>query len=404
MNSTNITEDICIINDSRIFDKTSFSEYKKSSLFTEWTKSILQSQYETACHYTSEIDCSLWQTELWDKMMMFSCKYIHLHNPLLPIFLEKQYKKFIDLHKVETPIQIRNNISHRKIICQIIGVLVYNGKGPVYNLPNIETNAIKLDEFRSNPMHGISQVIFKKEDHELVVSILNGLFIYLSNGAMHKALECLSIIIQIEKDIKKNKGDFHISPRGNTWIPPKTNRDWIWLVWEGILHWNVPNAMLKQSLQSLLFLFCYEYTSSKKNSRMCIIINAFLIICNNNTYIEQPLVDNNYKALISKACQNINKMYFDINEKYRRVLLEKSQNVLTTVTSSTPMVSSFGGGGGIDGPLITVQQMFNNNNMVSSSLQPPVDMQGRTQTKPVSEMDSQTKLDLIDRLSMNLRK
>ena len=85
------------IKDERVFDKNSFSQYPKNAVFHELNKSLLQSNYETTCHWVAEIDCSEWQELLWEKLIIFSGKYIHIHNPFFPIFLMMRYKQYLEL-------------------------------------------------------------------------------------------------------------------------------------------------------------------------------------------------------------------------------------------------------------------------------------------------------------------
>lgn len=309
------SSNIYIVRDTRKFDKTSYSQYNKKSVFTEWSKAILHAQYETACHYVAEIDCSLWQDELWEKMIIFASRHIHLHNPSLPTFLNRQFTKYLELLKNETPTRLRNNESHRKILCQLTGIFVYSGKGPTYELPKIETNSSKIEELKNYSRHYVTQLTIKQGDSILLMTLLNGIFNYLEDGLIHKALECLAILLNIEKEMKKNKTDFIIENRIHKWIPAKFKNDWIWILWEGLLTWKHKNEIVCESIKSLLSLFSFQYLPTKKTSRIYLIINAFLLVCQ-PLNINQPIIDQQFMNIIKQACQNVNMMYKEIGENY----------------------------------------------------------------------------------------
>lgn len=310
---------IYMIHDTRKFDKTSYSAYNKKSVFTEWMKAILHTQYETACHYTAEIDCSLWQDELWERIILFASKHVHIHNPSLPIFLNRQFLKFVELSKAENPSRLRNNDSHRKIVCQLVGILVYSGKGPIYELPKIDAHSAKIEELKTYPLHGVIQLVNKPGDSPLLMTILNGICIFLEQGLIHKALECLAILIQIEKDMKKNKAEILVNARTMKWIPVKYRLDWMWVLWEMLLTWNFKQPLLQESVKSLLALFTYQYVPARKNSRLPLVIHAFLLICH-PLNIEQSIVDMKYMNIIKQACQNVDRMYQEIGTNYQETL------------------------------------------------------------------------------------
>ena len=82
-------EDI-IINDMRLkFQKTTFSNYKKNDVLKKIVQSIYYQKIEESFFWTCELLCSFMLIELWDIYLNIMSKYIHIHNPKLPIILIK---------------------------------------------------------------------------------------------------------------------------------------------------------------------------------------------------------------------------------------------------------------------------------------------------------------------------
>ena len=50
----------------------SYSGHTKTSVFSQWQKHLQQQEYEICCQWLAEIDCSNWQTILWEKIIIFA--------------------------------------------------------------------------------------------------------------------------------------------------------------------------------------------------------------------------------------------------------------------------------------------------------------------------------------------
>lgn len=303
------------IADNRTFTKLTFNGYKNTGIVTEFHKSILQGKYELACHWMAELDSSCMQEALWERILLITTKDIHLHNPYLPSYVYNKYKIFLDLLERSTHRDIRNNETHRHMLCEIIGILVFSGKGPIYNLPKLDINKFKLEEYGYTARIPIVEATSKPTDCKIIVDIVNQLFINLYNHEIHRALENLSMLLHLEKEMKKNKDFFCIYPRISVHIPAKYNQDWIWLVWQCVLSWNISNAMIYNSLFSLFLLFSHNYTSARKNSRISYIINAFLLIGQPDLQVAE-IIESKYLPIVERACLNINQIYQEIIEEY----------------------------------------------------------------------------------------
>ena len=76
--------DIYKIDDQRTIDtfkKKTFSGFKKTDVVNIILKSIEAKKIENACYWTSECISSGYITHLWEKLIQFSSKIIHINNP-----------------------------------------------------------------------------------------------------------------------------------------------------------------------------------------------------------------------------------------------------------------------------------------------------------------------------------
>jgi hypothetical protein len=109
MKNTDLKNTDYKINDSRTIFVTTFSNYKKTLAVKELMSSIYYQKKNDAYFWTAELLCSNCIIEIWDIYIEIMCKYTHIYNPKIPIYLHKKFLEFKEIAgKTNDDIQLRN--------------------------------------------------------------------------------------------------------------------------------------------------------------------------------------------------------------------------------------------------------------------------------------------------------
>ena len=191
--------------------EASYNGYKKTAVFSQWQKNLQKQEYETACHWTAELDVSGWQDDLWSKIIVYASKHIHLHSPSLPSLLARNFAFY--RHHVQTQgsatsttssLQPRNVPSLRQNLFQAIGMLSLSPKGPVYTLPKVDPQKVDESELLVDTHVWLAPHVQPyKGDDASVVRLLSTVCSQLELNNIHKAMYWLSVLVEYEKHQKK---------------------------------------------------------------------------------------------------------------------------------------------------------------------------------------------------------
>jgi len=128
--NTSITQ-INDVRNTNDFKTISFSEYKKTEVKKQLLLNIFNGKVEPACYWCAELVCAGHYTDIWDILLLFLGKHIHLGNPKLPIYLDKRFTIFRNIMQqglFYDELQLRNNETIRNMFAEIICIIASSPK------------------------------------------------------------------------------------------------------------------------------------------------------------------------------------------------------------------------------------------------------------------------------------
>jgi hypothetical protein len=276
------------INDIRSpaeFKGVSFSKFKKTDVRNQLIDSMLKGKIEPACNWAAELVCAGHYGEVWEILMYYMAKHIHLGNPKLAIYLEMRYDVFRNIAAQGfqlNELELRNNIKIRKLFAEIICTLALSSKKPSFEAIKInreeEFDMTQLTDRLKAPNMSYAEAVFQKGDPKELFIAINELGYCLSSQGVNMMQACYWIewVIEFDQVCKKRKTPCYCVKRTSHPIEHKYMRDIIWIVWDLMLHVCscIENPLLDKTLTALLRLFCVKYTTAACKKRRYLLYYA----------------------------------------------------------------------------------------------------------------------------------
>jgi len=282
---------------------------------------MLDGKIEPACNWGAELICAGQFLDLWEIILTFLGKHVHLANPKLAIYLEMRYEKFkqiISTGYVEDILRLRNNPQIRALFAEIICILCNTNKK--HSFQGIKIN--KEEEYdmthMSNklkaPSVSYAQSVYKKDDpKELFISI-NEFAYHISTESNNSLQACfwLEWIMEFQKICANKKEKCLCERRSNIPVDDKFQMDPIWIIWEIILKQSTEKNNIKNKiLNSILKLYCLKYTPGVKKRRRYLIYYAISII---TEQYDTKIDITKDKELVETVVKKINAIYKQIKK------------------------------------------------------------------------------------------
>jgi hypothetical protein len=306
------------------FKQKTFSGFQKKDVIAALFKSIDQGKIEAACHWCTECIVSGYTMKIWDKLLVYACKIVHINNPKLPIYL---YKKnmiiFNQLNRLECKnkdyLILRNSQMIRNLLCDLITTIITSEKKKRYDkLFKIKDSDMNISNKLQANIQILPSSILRFDDPEELKIIINEFYFHLKNqlSGYDKAVYWILWLLEWERKHKKNKENWTIPERKVNIKADKDKGDFIWIIWDTIFVEmnNRDNNMMKNCIKVLYSLYTNNYTGSKRNTRIFLVYCAIGHLTNNLDYTK-PIRLNHSVFIQTQA--NINKMY-EIVKKYEK--------------------------------------------------------------------------------------
>ena len=314
MDPTNISD----IRDS--FKNITFSGYQKSKVRKVLIDSIYNCRIENSCYWSVELICAAHFSDLWDIIIFYMSKFIHISNPKLPIYIKMRFDRFLDI--IDTGfknniLELRNNKKIRDLFCECICVLCYSRKTHSHENVKInnvqEFNLTNIESRLQAPNIDYGSRLFRDEDPKQLLVPINELAYHIIKRNIIDCCYWVEWVIEYEATCKKKR--IKLTGNRRSFAPKECQRDIIWIIWELLLEYssaysNIVNKIVK----SLLELFKIKYTDSTKRRRKDMIYFAISLLTEKIDF-DTPITER--KENIEIIMNKINTIYLQVkkNEK-----------------------------------------------------------------------------------------
>ena len=315
-----------LINDDRpsdSFKNKTFSGYKKNDILNAVMKSIESKKIENARHWTSECIVSGYSLKLWEKLLNFSAKIIHINNPKLPYYLYRKNLVFMNqINRLNTTskdkyLYLRNSQMVRNLFFDVICTLTTSSKTKRYDkYPKIDDNEdfnfLNIQKRFCASMNILPAHIIHFNDPEELRIIMNEIYTLLKNPQIGYDKCCYWILWLLRYEVihKKKKKIWIIDEREVEDIPKKYRGNIVWVIWETIFEeLNMrKNKNINKQIKSLYELFKCNYTIGKRTARIPLIFNAIGYLTHTISFKIPLRVD---VKLFIQVQSTLNKMFLE---------------------------------------------------------------------------------------------
>jgi hypothetical protein len=306
------------------FKSMTFSGFKKTEVKKQLLLSISQGKVEPSCYWCAEFICSGHYTDLWEILLYFLSKYIHLGNPKLAVYLEKRFTLFRNIMVqgvYHDELELRNHPTIRTLFAEIISIFALSPKKPSIEPMKLnreeEFDMTLLSEKLKAPTSTFLDPIWQKEDPKEITIAINELMYHISElnhvPNMTNACYWVEWIIEFDAICKKRKLKCICQTREKIPVEHKYQKEIIWIVWDALFYTiqQKQNPFLLSLMSSLLKLFCIHFSPPSVKKRKYLLYFAISLITENvNTQIEM-ISD---KLLITNTINQIETVYKQIKK------------------------------------------------------------------------------------------
>lgn len=300
-----------LIEDTRThFKNHTFSNFKKSKVLKELENCICYQKKEEAFYWTGELICSGHLLDLWNLYFHVMCKYIHVNNPRLPLYLDKKYNEFkVIANQRSNDLELRNIEEVRTILftltlllCESKRVMILEELHFAFKFENIFTNL-------KAPNVDFIKPFFREGDPKEIYIPLNECAYHLIETKNRMDIfYWIDWMIHYDEQCIKNKKPLSCVTR--EFVTVKSN-NLIWILFELILSFQEP-VILYKVLQSLMNLFSIKYTPSTNKKKKSILNLCVLLIIHDSVDFATKLIENT--AIFHPIQENINMIFEQIKK------------------------------------------------------------------------------------------
>ena len=304
---------------------------------------------------SAELICACHYTDLWEIILLFFSKFIHLGNLNIAIYLEMRindFKAILANGYSDNELRLRNNDKIRKLFCEIMCILCDAKRRHSFDNVKIKVDDMNMltikDKFKA-PTASYGEEVLMVEDPKELFPFVNELAYRVTETGNNQMTACYWIewIFEYESRCKALKEKIFCERRNFAKVDPKCQKDIVWIIWDIFLKESEKRPKhIQKIMNSLLCLFCLKYTTGCHKKRKNIMYLAISILCEKFT-LEKEIIRHSQLELVGLIKQKINSVYAQIKKNEESTGTDylfhgmKSSNLENTIKKLDAM-NSFG--------------------------------------------------------------
>lgn len=303
------------------FKSISFSKFKKTDVKKELLNSLINSKIEPACYWSAELICAGHYGDLWETILYFYSKHIHLGNPKIAAYLElriNNFKEIVNNGYVNNELRMRNNDKVRKLFCEIMCLLCDAKRKHSFDTIKINKDDFNLTELRDKfkaPNKTYSEQIFLKDDPKELFPAVNEIAYNISHESKNVMNACYWIewIMEFETLCKAKKQKICCERRNFSQVNTKLQKEIIWIIWDLFLHEAEKRSkFIQKTINALFSLFTLKYSSGCQKKRRNILYFAVSLLCENAISCEEEIIRSCQQEIVCNIKKKIDLVYKQI--------------------------------------------------------------------------------------------
>jgi hypothetical protein len=302
------------------FKGITFSEFKKVDVKKELLNNLYHCKIEPSCYWAAELICSGHYGDLWEIIINFYSKHVHIGNPKLIIYLDlrmNNFKEIMNNGYANQELRLRNSEKIRKLFCEIICILCESKKGHSYAEIKMKKEDFDMTErverFKA-PNVDYGKDCYKPEDPKDLFIAINELCYNLSHESQHCINACywMEWILEYENICKIQKEKCKCERRTFANVDSKLQMDIVWIIWDIFLNESLKRSNLIQKIVSSgLKIFSLKYSSNCHKKRK-LLLYFIISILTQNIVLENEIIKD--KTKIASITNKINTIYKQIKQ------------------------------------------------------------------------------------------
>jgi hypothetical protein len=312
------------IREPKEFKGVTFSLFKKSDVKKELLKNLLLSKMEPACYWSAEFICAGHFLDLWDTLLYFYAKHVHLGNPKCSVYLEKRFQQFCEMARMGFQgheIRLRNHVGIRKLFAEVVCILCMAKRKQSMEEIKIKKEDFDMtqlsDRFKA-PHIGFAQERLQSEDPKELFISMNEFAYHISKEGKNSLLATywLEWLLEYETICRGKKEKCVGGRRIQIPVDAAHQKHLIWIPWDIVLQESMAQhpPYVQKIVKSLLHLFCIQYARGTPKRRKFLLYFAIHMLTEKIDMEEELVKD---KDMVARIVSKIDMIYkqIKVNEK-----------------------------------------------------------------------------------------